>query len=63
MVKKNYLTTTELAELLQVHPVTILEMIRRGEVKAYRFRKRGWWRIPKDEVDKLLKKLERGEEK
>lgn len=52
-----YYTTKEVAELLQVHPMTIGEWIRSGDIFAEKknpLRRTSGYRIPKSEIDRIL---------
>jgi len=51
---KVYLTTEEVAELLQMHVRTVQRLIRDGEIGA--FKVGGRWKIPAEEIKALEKK-------
>lgn len=50
---KHFLTVKEVAELLQVHPVSVCRWVREGIIPATRIGKR-LTRIKKTDVEKLL---------
>lgn len=52
MVNTPYYTPAQAAEVLQVCPVTINRMIKRGELRAARVA--GLWRIPADALHELF---------
>jgi len=53
-LEKEYYTTGEVAKLTGVHPVTVFGWIQAGKIKAIQLTKRGWWRIPREEVERIL---------
>ena len=48
-------TVTEVAEYMRVHRVTVLRWIKDGRIGAKKVGKRGDYRIPVEEIDKILK--------
>lgn len=58
-----YYTTKEAAEILEVHPITIGDWIRNGDITAEKsnpLRLTSPYRIPKSQVDKILELRKRG---
>ncbi|GAB6101905.1 hypothetical protein JCM16138_11280 [Thermococcus atlanticus] len=53
-LEKEYYTTGEVARMLGVHYVTVFGWVQGGKIKAIQPTKRGWWRIPRAEVERLL---------
>ncbi|ASJ12399.1 helix-turn-helix domain-containing protein [Thermococcus thioreducens] len=53
-LEKEYYTTGEVARMLGVHYVTVFGWVQEGKIKAIQPTKRGWWRIPREEVERLL---------
>ena len=54
------LTPKEVAELLRVHPATVTRWIRLGQIRAVRL-PAGTYRIPSEEVERLLREARRDE--
>jgi len=52
MVTKNYLLKDVVAEV-GISYFVLYRMIQRGEVKAFRYHKRGFWHVSQAEVDRL----------
>jgi len=50
------LTSEQVAELLQVHPLTVLKYIRKGSLKASRLGR--VYRIRELEVDRFMERIE-----
>lgn len=48
------LTVKEVAEILRVSEKTIFRYIKAGDLKAYRIKKLGSWRIKEKEIETLL---------
>lgn len=53
-----FLTRSQVAEYFKVHPRTVERWLKSGNLKGYKLgkAKTSPWRIPKEEVDKFLKK-------
>jgi excisionase family DNA binding protein len=60
-VPPKYLTVTEVAEQLQVHPQTVRTMARRGELPSFRIRggRRAPLRFDQAKIDATVAKWER----
>lgn len=54
-VGRPYYTATQLAQILRVDYSTIKKAIEKGQIRAYRYAG-GWYRIPEEEVQRLLQK-------
>ncbi len=52
MVSDKLLTTEQVAELLQVHPFTVLKYIKTGKLKAIKLGR--VWRIRESDVERFL---------
>lgn len=48
------LTVKEVAEILRVSQKTVFRYIQSGDLKAYRIKKLGSWRIKKSDLDKIF---------
>jgi excisionase family DNA binding protein len=48
------LTIGEAAKLLGVGPKTLSAMVRAGKVPGFRIGERGYWRIKRRDIDKLM---------
>jgi excisionase family DNA binding protein len=48
------LTVGEAAKLLGVGPKTLSAMVRSGKVPGFRIGERGYWRIKRRDIDKLM---------
>lgn len=48
------LTVGEAAKLLGVGPKTLSAMVRNGKVPGFRIGERGYWRIRRKDIDKLM---------
>jgi excisionase family DNA binding protein len=48
------LTVGEAAKLLGVGPKTLSAMVRSGKVPGFRIGERGYWRIKRGDIDKLM---------
>lgn len=48
----DFLTTKELAEIAEVHIITVLRWLKEGKIEGKKFGKS--WRIHKDELRKIL---------
>lgn len=54
MDSEQFLTVTEAARLLRVHPETLREWLRAGELRGLRLgHGRGVWRVPSAELERL----------
>jgi len=51
MEPKEFYTPAEIADILNVKPRTVRDWIHQGKLKAVKV---GVWRIPKEELEKLL---------
>jgi excisionase family DNA binding protein len=51
-----YLTPEEIAAILKVHPKTVRDWLRAGELKGIRLK--GVWRVAREELDRFLKERE-----
>lgn len=54
MATPTYLTVSETAALLHVHPGSVRRWIRQGKLAAYRLKTNGELRVPLEEIDKQL---------
>jgi excisionase family DNA binding protein len=56
MVESEWLTSDEVCEILKISKSTVARYVRRGDLRAIRLPggKRGHYRIPRTEVDRLL---------
>lgn len=52
---RNLLTTTEVAQMLRVHPNTVRKWVTRGLLHAYRLGSRGDRRFAPEEVERFLR--------
>ena len=50
---KRWLTTRELAEELGLSPTTVRRLLEEGRIKGVRLGH--WWRIPREELDRILR--------
>jgi len=55
MATVQLLTVSQVAELLQMHPVTIRNMARIGKLPAQRIGRRGAWRFDSAAIDRMMK--------
>ena len=55
MLRKNTLTTGEVAKFCDVHRRTVIRWIEKGKIKAYKFPGRGDRRVLKEDLIKFLK--------
>ena len=53
LLKDQYISTSEAAKLLQMHPLAIQKLIYRGQLPAEKLANR--WLIPRDAVEELAK--------
>jgi excisionase family DNA binding protein len=51
------MTVPQAARYSGLSPTTLLEAIHRNELPAERRGKNGWWRVRREDVDALMKKL------
>ena len=51
--RKRWLTTRELAEELGLSPTTVRRLLEEGRIKGVRLGH--WWRIPREELDRVLR--------
>lgn len=54
-LKDKIYTVREVAEILRVSRTTVKRMIKRGDMKATKINSRGDYRIPREEIEKILK--------
>lgn len=55
MTEKRLLTPEETAEILGMSPKTVRDWCRAGYIKAMKVGKAGLWRVPEDELDRLVR--------
>jgi len=58
VIKMQYLTVKQMAEILQVSQRTIYRMIDSGKLPAYKLDRD--WRIAKEDIDQFLEKRKHG---
>ncbi len=60
-IKREYLTSKEAAEILKVTPATVMNMIRRGQLRGKKVGTGGVsspWRIPKEDITEYVESVE-----
>ncbi len=57
---KRILLTGEVADMLRISEGYLRELMRKGEIKAYKEGRRGGYRIMEEEVEKYVKKKHTG---
>ena len=55
MVSERFLTVVEIADQLQVLPMTVREWLRKGKLKGVRL-PGGDWRVPPEDLEAMLEK-------
>ena len=60
-IEREYLTSKEAAEILKVTPATVMNMIRRGQLRGKKVGTGGVsspWRIPKEDITEYVESIE-----